>query len=56
MPLTSGILIGVVTVIAGMAMYLGTAQKKAAMIVIWFGLGVALGTLGVVVLAINSGM
>ena len=56
MPLTSGILIGAVAVVVGVAMLLGTRQKKAAVILICFGLGVALLTIGVVALAINSGM
>ncbi len=56
MPLTTGILIGVVAVVVGVAIYVGTTQKKAAMFVICFGLGVVLLTLGVVVLSIKSGM
>ena len=56
MPLTSGILIGIVAVAVGVAMYFGTSQKKAAMVLVWFGLGVALLTIGVVMLAVNSGM
>ena len=56
MPLTSGILIGIVAVFFGVAMYLGTQQKKTAAILICFGLGVALLAIGIVVLAINSGM
>lgn len=56
MPLTSGILIGLVAIVAGVAMYIGAWQKKAAVILICFGLGVVLLTLAVVALAINSGM
>ena len=56
LPLTAGILIGLAAFVAGVAMYFGTPQKKAAIIVICFGLGVVLLTLGVVMLAVNSGM
>ena len=56
MPLTFGILVGVVAVIVGLAMYFGTPQKKAAVVIMYFGLGVTLLTLGVVGLVINSGM
>ena len=56
MPLSSGILIGSLTVVIGVAIYAGTRQKKAAMIVIGCGAGMALLTLGVAALAVNSGM
>ena len=56
MPLTAGILVGLAAFVVGVAMYFGTPQKNAAIIVICFGLGVALLTLGVVMLAVNSGM
>ena len=56
MPLTSGILSGIVAVFVGVAMYLGTQQKKMAAIMICLGLGVALLTIGIVALAVNSGM
>jgi hypothetical protein len=56
MPLTFGILIGVVAVFLGLAMYFGTPQKKAAVVIMCFGLGVTLLTLGVLALVINSGM
>ena len=56
MPLSFGILIGVLIVVVGAALYLGTRRKKTAMVVAGIGAGVALLTLGVVVLAVNSGM
>ena len=56
MPLSSGILIGVLAVVVGVALYVATLQKKTAIIVIGFGAGVALLTLGVVALAVKSGM
>ena len=56
MPLSFGILIGLLTIGVGAALYVGTRQKRAAMVVIGVGAAVALLTLGVVVLAVNSGM
>jgi hypothetical protein len=56
MPLSIGILFGLLAVMAGAALYVGTRHKKAAVVVIGLGAAVALLTLGVVVLAVNSGM
>jgi hypothetical protein len=56
MPFSSGILIGAIAIVFGVAMYVANKQKKAAMLVIGFGLGVVMLTFGVVALAINSGM
>ena len=56
MPLSSGILVGLLAVVVGAALYAGTRQKKAAVVVVGVGLAVALLTLGVVALAVNSGM
>ncbi len=56
MPLSFGILIGLLTIGVGAAVYMGTRQKKAALIVMGVGAAVALLTIGVVVLAVNSDM
>ena len=56
MPLSFGILIGVLAVVVGAALYIGTRRKKTAMVVVGIGAGVALLTLGVMALVVNSGM
>ena len=56
MPLSAGILVGLVAIVVGAALYIGTGQKKMAMAFIGVGAAVALVTVGVVVLAVNSGM
>ena len=43
-------------VVVGAVLYVGTRQKKAAVVVVGVGAAVALLTLGVVALAVNSGM
>ena len=40
----------------GAALYVGTRHRKAAVVVVAVGVAVALLTLGVIVVAVNSGM
>lgn len=56
MPFSFGILIGVLVVVVGAVLYFGTRQKLAALVVVGVGACMALMTLGVVALAVNSGM
>ena len=56
MSLSAGILIGLLAVIIGAALYRGTQQKKAALVVMVVGAMLALLTVGLIVLAVNSGM
>ena len=56
MPLSFGVLVGLLTVVVGAILYMATPQKKAALAVVCVGAVVALFTLAVLVLAVNSGM
>ena len=56
MPLSFGILVGLLAVVVGAAPYVGTGQKKAAVVIVGVGAAVALLTLGIMALAVNSGM
>ena len=56
MPFSLGILVGLLAVAVGAGLYVGTRQKKVAVVVIIAGIVVALLTLAVIVLAVNSRM
>jgi hypothetical protein len=56
MPLSFGLLVGLLAVVVGAILYVTTRQKKVAVVVIGVGATVALLTLAVLVLAVNSGM
>ena len=56
MPLSFGLLVGLLAVVVGAILYGITRQKKVAMVVVCIGATVALLTIAALVLAVNSGM
>lgn len=56
MPLSSGLLVGVLTVVVGTILFVAKRQKKAAVLVVGVGAAMALVTLAILVLAVNSRM
>lgn len=56
MPFSFGLLAGLLAVVCGVVLYGATQQKKAAVVMISVGAAVALLTLVVLVLAVNSKM
>jgi len=56
MPLSSGILLGLVVVVVGAILFFATNYKKMAKVVIGIGAVVTLLTLILIVLAVNSPM
>lgn len=56
MPLSLGIPLGVVIIVAGAILFLATRYKKTAAVVLGVGLAVTILTLVVIVLAANSPM
>ncbi len=56
MPLTFGIPLGLIILVAGTVLYFATRYKKAAKVVIGVGLFVTLLTFILIVLALNSNM
>jgi hypothetical protein len=55
-PLSSGIFVGLLAVVVGAVLYVAMRRKTAAVVVIGIGVTVALLTLGLVALAVHSGM
>lgn len=56
MPFSFGIVIGFLTILVGVVLYVTTQKKKAAIMMVGIGAVMAFLTLVVVVLAVNSGM
>jgi len=56
MPLTLCLLVGILAVIVGIAMFMATGMKKMAMVIMGIGFAMAVVTVVMVVLAVNSGM
>jgi len=56
MPLSFGLIVGLLVVVVGVILSLATQQKKIAMVVIGVGATMALLTLAALVLAVNSRM
>lgn len=56
MPLSFGVLVGLLTIVVGTVLYKGMRQKRAAMVVIGIGAAMVLLVLAALVLAANSNM
>jgi len=56
MPLSFGLLVGLLAVVIGVVLYAVTGQKKAAVALVGVGAAVALLTLAALVLAVGSRM
>jgi hypothetical protein len=56
MPLSSGILWGLIIAIAGVGLLLATKRKKIAVVLFVVGIAIALGTAALIVAAVTSGM
>ncbi len=56
MPLSFGILFGLLIIFVGATLYFATRQKKLAIILIGIGTVISLIIVGIIVLAMNSSM